>query len=163
MRIALRLHGSIWSSTDTPPSTCTRPPVLRLRVSLDPRPSARGSDRGNRRSNREKGESEGGLKVNLPRSSVCAFRLRRRMRLPSPLLFFLHLFYCPHLRNRDPALNLPRADRHMGDGVRLRDEVRGRGRGEGSLICDFIARNPLRTLAAEQLPGPCLSRVFDRR
>ena len=61
--------------------------------------------------------------MNLPRSSVCECvcvssaegKEGRRMRLPPPL-FFLHLFYCPHLRNRDPALNSPpMADRrrHM--------------------------------------------------
>ena len=83
VRIALRLHGSIWSSP--PPidrhsfkrqgtGTCTRSLVLRLRVSLAPR-------LGDRIANRVKGESEvGGRKVNLPRSSVCAFRLRRKGR-----------------------------------------------------------------------------------
>ena len=76
VRIALRHHGSIWSSP--PPidrhsfkrqgtGTCTRSLVLRLRVSLAPR-------LGDRIANRVKGESEvGGRKVNLPRSSVCAF------------------------------------------------------------------------------------------
>ena len=117
-------------STDTPSlkreghlRSLARSLVLRLpRVSLA-RPLlfvGSSSGIGSRQSanNRVKGESEVGGRVEsefAPIKCVCVSSAEgkegRRMRLP--LLFFLHLFYCPHLRNRDPALNSPpMADRH---------------------------------------------------
>ena len=137
MRIALRLHGSIWSSLSAPLRRFDRHSfieegrALALARSLScfaasssiTRPLlfvGSSSGIGSRQSanNRVKGESEVGGRVEsefAPIKCVCVSSAEgkegRRMRLP--LLFFLHLFYCPHLRNRDPALNSPpMADRH---------------------------------------------------